>query len=106
MHRCLQVTEIAFTVAQYVLDLHAAENTAKASEDVSQVHTDRSMHPLVSLGLTCKLLWAPAMDVLWSDLEGVEPLLMCFPIEVCRRDFSDNWVRAAYMLTPVCADNN
>ena len=75
MHDCLKIAEIALMIAQVVLDLHTEDKAKKIGQGGEGY---KSMHPLVSMGLTCKVLWDPAMRVLWADLESVKPLRVCF----------------------------
>ena len=40
---------------------------------------------LRSLALSCRAFYEPAMDVLWSDLEGLQPLVKCLPSHTIRK---------------------
>ncbi|GJE98796.1 hypothetical protein PsYK624_150330 [Phanerochaete sordida] len=55
MHACLHISEIVQNIVE---------------------HADGG---LVSLALACRAFYEPAMNVIWSDLPGLRPLLQCFP---------------------------
>lgn len=55
MHACLHISEIVQNIA-YNAD-----------------------GGLVSLALTCRAFYEPAMNAVWRDLPGLRPLLLCFP---------------------------
>ncbi|EKM53762.1 uncharacterized protein PHACADRAFT_260255, partial [Phanerochaete carnosa HHB-10118-sp] len=40
---------------------------------------------LRSLALSCRAFYDPAMDVLWCDLEGLQPLVRCLPSHMVRK---------------------
>ena len=55
MHRCLYIHEVL-------------ENIVSLSEG-----------GLPNLGLACRAFYEPAMDLLWRDMNGIEPLVRCLP---------------------------
>lgn len=69
-HACLLVNEIV-------------------SEIIFHLLSDGYERSIVNLGITCKALYEPAMDILWEDIDTLEPLLMCFPRGVWKIDDDD-----------------
>ena len=43
---------------------------------VSHVERNVDLH---SVALVCRALYAPALDKLWSELDGLKPLIRCLP---------------------------
>jgi hypothetical protein len=40
---------------------------------------------IAALARTCRTFKEPALDVLWEDIEGFKPLLLCLPVGLIRR---------------------
>jgi hypothetical protein len=67
MHRALTL------VSEVLFEIIANLNQIPSSPDEESL----SRNSLAALARTCKTFHEPAMDVLWSDMEGLEPLLGC-----------------------------
>ena len=65
MHHCLEVQELFQEIVQYVL------------EEPSQHGDDR--RSVASVALACRTFYGGAMDVLWSNLDNLFPLIKCMP---------------------------
>ncbi|KAG2048324.1 hypothetical protein BDR06DRAFT_962834 [Suillus hirtellus] len=64
MHQALLVPEVLLEIFAYV-------NTIPSTQTTS---TQKS---LAALARTCKIFHEPAMDLLWTEIHGLEPLLGC-----------------------------
>lgn len=72
MHRALLVSEILLEVfihANRILDPHASI--------LSYRKMSSARKSFAALARTCRLFHEPAMDLLWAELDGIEPLLGC-----------------------------
>lgn len=74
MHRCLLIHEIAQLVAAHLNDAQDDDEStwAPARQD------------LAHLALACRALYEPAINELWSRLEGLKPLVQCLPPDAVR----------------------
>lgn len=71
MHQALLVPEI-------LLDIFAHVNeSADLPYDDSPCERSLSRQSLASLATTCKAFHEPAMDLLWANIDELEPLLGC-----------------------------
>lgn len=66
MHHCLKVVELLRTIFRFV-----------QQDDVTGEPT------LYALALTCKIFRDLANECLWESLPSMEPLLHCFPPDLC-----------------------
>lgn len=64
MHQALLVPEIIMNIFEH------AKMGVHAKKPLSQ-------KALAALATTCKIFYEPAMDLLWSDIDGLLPLLGC-----------------------------
>ncbi|KAG1890688.1 uncharacterized protein F5891DRAFT_106696 [Suillus fuscotomentosus] len=64
MHQALLVPEV-------LLEIFACVNTIPFTETTS------TQQSLAALARTCKIFHEPAMDLLWTEIHGLEPLLGC-----------------------------
>ncbi|KAG2117637.1 hypothetical protein BD769DRAFT_1483731 [Suillus cothurnatus] len=72
MHRALLVSEILLEVFMHVnrvLDPYALILSYREMVLVRK--------SFAALARTCKPFYEPAMDLLWTELDGIEPLLGC-----------------------------
>ncbi|KAI0077599.1 hypothetical protein K474DRAFT_1068317 [Panus rudis PR-1116 ss-1] len=70
MHHCLFISEVAFLVAQEaVLYKHGRHPS----------ETRQSLADVLALGLTCRALLEPALDVVWRCQNGIGNLIKCMP---------------------------
>ena len=63
MHRCLEVEDIVILIAREIYDgrwTHSEFNSV-----------------LASMAVTCRRFYNPAMNVLWSEMFNIMPLLQC-----------------------------
>lgn len=73
MHLCLELDHIQLEIFQYVyapqpwywIMPHSGDRTS-----------------LASLAATCRAFYENAMDLLWSELDSLAPLVMCMPCDV------------------------
>jgi hypothetical protein len=71
MHQALLVSEI-------LLDIFAHVNeSVDLPYDDSPCERSLSRQSLASLATTCKAFHEPAMDLLWANIDELEPLLGC-----------------------------
>ncbi|KAG2096343.1 uncharacterized protein F5147DRAFT_551628, partial [Suillus discolor] len=64
MHQALLVPDILLEIFAYV-------NTIPSTQTTS------TQKLLAALARTCKIFYEPAMDLLWTEIHGLEPLLGC-----------------------------
>lgn len=60
MHLCLSIAELVEAIAQNI-----------------EQNTD-----LVTMALICRAFYEPAMNMLWKELDGLEPIFCCLPESV------------------------
>ncbi|KAG1817054.1 uncharacterized protein BJ212DRAFT_1350508 [Suillus subaureus] len=70
MHRLFLVHELLMIICEHLYDEDDIPNASKKA--------------LARLARTCKAFHAVALNALWSDLDGVAPLIQCLPTEVTR----------------------
>ena len=80
MHRCLQVTELV----AHILAALGPDPMVVGTVDTMQRRANAAM------ARTCKTLYEPAMDALWSLLVSLDPLIKCLPQDTW--EMSDNVV--------------
>jgi len=68
MHRCLNILEIVEAILHH---LHSSDET----------------DDMITVALTCHLFSEPALNIIWSTLTGLAPLIRCFPDDVL-----DEWL--------------
>ncbi|KAG1827994.1 hypothetical protein EV424DRAFT_576363 [Suillus variegatus] len=78
MHQALLVPEVILEIFAYVNTIPSSQTT----EMYGHVHTIPWASALVTstlaaLARTCKIFHEPAMDFLWTEIHGLEPLLGC-----------------------------
>jgi hypothetical protein len=73
MHNCLLIPEIVTQVCFDLYDPNTREDDRYGGMDVEYPGT------LAALAMTCKVIYEPALDVLWSSLVSVAPLLLTMP---------------------------
>ncbi|KAG1897382.1 uncharacterized protein F5891DRAFT_536017 [Suillus fuscotomentosus] len=64
MHQALLVPEVLLEIFAYVKIIPSTETTP-------------AQELLAALARTCKIFHEPAMDLLWAEIDGLEPLLGC-----------------------------
>ncbi|KAG2126209.1 hypothetical protein DEU56DRAFT_695850, partial [Suillus clintonianus] len=67
MHKALLVSEVLVEIFSHL--------TESMTFDSSIIRVSRKS--LAALARTCKTLHEPAMDLLWAELDGIDPLLGC-----------------------------
>lgn len=70
MHLCLELDDIQSEIFGYVYDPSAMHWI------VSPLRDRKS---LAALAVTCRAFYESAMDVLWSELDSLAPLVKCMP---------------------------
>ncbi|KAG1780815.1 hypothetical protein EV702DRAFT_1075949 [Suillus placidus] len=70
MHRLFLVHELLIIICEHLYDEDDIPNASKEA--------------LARLARTCKAFHAVALNALWSNLDGVAPLIQCLPAEVTR----------------------
>ncbi|KAG2346739.1 hypothetical protein BDR05DRAFT_958893 [Suillus weaverae] len=70
MHRLFLVHELLIIICEHLYDEDDIPNTSKEA--------------LARLARTCKAFHTVALNALWSNLDGVAPLIQCLPAEVTR----------------------
>ncbi|KAG1815411.1 hypothetical protein EV424DRAFT_1411924 [Suillus variegatus] len=70
MHRLFLVHELLVIICEHLYDEDDIPNASKEA--------------LARLARTCKAFHAVALNALWSNLDGVAPLIQCLPAEVTR----------------------
>ena len=91
MHHCLFVQEIVRNIC---------EQAAPEVLDGEVVGSD----VLHRMALTCKIFRDSALDVIWRDLPGLEPLLLCMSPDLWSRDADDSELvcsRFSFTISPV-----
>ncbi|KAG1799284.1 uncharacterized protein HD556DRAFT_118642 [Suillus plorans] len=78
MHQALLVPEVLLEIFAYVNTIPPAHTT----EIFGHVHiipwaSAQVTSTLAALARTCKIFHEPAMDLLWTEIHGLEPLLGC-----------------------------
>ncbi|KAG0709262.1 hypothetical protein DFH29DRAFT_222357 [Suillus ampliporus] len=68
MHRALLVSDVLLEIFAYVNQILDPSSAGDASQ---------SRKSLTALARTCKAFHEPAMDLLWADIDQLEPLLGC-----------------------------
>jgi len=68
MHICLLPTETLFCIFTSIFEAYVYRST------------------LAALARTCRTFKEPALDILWKDLSGFEPFILCLPESVRKRD--------------------
>lgn len=68
MHRCLEVYDIVLVVVEFLNFLDHAHPNEPCN--------------LLSFGLSCRHLFDPAMDILWSTQEDLYNLVKCMPSDL------------------------
>lgn len=71
MHQALLVPEILLDIFAHIIE------SADLSYDDSVCERIYSRQSLASLATTCKAFHEPAMDLLWTNIDELEPLLGC-----------------------------
>ncbi|TCD69593.1 hypothetical protein EIP91_007015 [Steccherinum ochraceum] len=69
MHRCLHVYDVVIAIVKH-LSLMDRRSVGKDVQAVQTIH---------SMTLTCSVLYEPAMDVLWSSLLDLTPIVKSLP---------------------------
>jgi hypothetical protein len=46
---------------------------------------------LLALALTCKSFTGPALDLLWRELDGLDPLIRCLPPTLWKLERREAW---------------
>ena len=67
MHRLFLVEELFLAICNFLCNGNDGTDTKKKA--------------LARLARTCRLFHPVALDVLWSNLDGFAPLLLCLPAE-------------------------
>lgn len=70
MHRCLQIPEIL----RIILD--DIGQPRMPDQSFSQ---RTNLRTYAAMAQTCKLFYEPSMDILWTTLHSVDPLMGCLP---------------------------
>jgi hypothetical protein len=86
MHNCLLIPEIVTQVCFNLFDPKTREDPWYEGIDVEYPGT------LAALAVTCKVLYEPALDVLWSSLASVAPLLLTMPPDLWEARTVENQV--------------
>lgn len=71
MHTALELEELLRTIAEYV----------QASSGLG-VNPKRD---LLSMALTCRRFYRPAIECLWYNLNSLFPILHCLPSDICSK---------------------
>lgn len=72
MHRALLVCEILLEIFKHVNTIDWQNPMMKSYDKVSFVRTS-----LAALATTCRTFYEPAMNELWANIDGLDPLLGC-----------------------------
>ncbi|KIJ63295.1 hypothetical protein HYDPIDRAFT_134382 [Hydnomerulius pinastri MD-312] len=99
IHRCLLIPEIVAFICNIIGEPISDEDPWEPSEDTNGPAQRRddvfeTRTTLLSLAQSCHALKEPALDVLWSNLGSLEPLVRCLPSRIWRR-------RPGYMHGPL-----
>ena len=62
MHHCLRIAEISSLIMNLMVE-----------------DGDRGAREVLALLRTSTMFYEPALDILWSDLDTMAPLVMCLP---------------------------
>ncbi|KAF9460419.1 hypothetical protein BDZ94DRAFT_1266201 [Collybia nuda] len=82
MHRCLEISELLTRIFLFTT----------GSRDVWPV---RGSSTLLALALTCKTFSGPALDILWSFMPGLKPLIPCLPSDAIVRITEKDHINSA-----------
>jgi hypothetical protein len=82
MHACLLIPEI---LAHIFSDIHHPYGTDYQLDRTSQHRRQASQRSLAALSRVCHSFKDIALDVLWTELDNLEPLFTCLP--------HDLWIR-------------
>ncbi|KAH7913663.1 hypothetical protein BJ138DRAFT_1124160 [Hygrophoropsis aurantiaca] len=83
MHRCLSIQEIIFHIFWDIYDDSTSVSrppTTFKLFDLDRKQTRPDYRTLARLARTCQTFKEPALDVLWSRMETLNPLAQCLPV--------------------------
>ncbi|KIJ63281.1 hypothetical protein HYDPIDRAFT_113249 [Hydnomerulius pinastri MD-312] len=80
MHDCLQVPEVVNLIASKISEGRFGSKNLKESGRVLQARV-----AVLNFARSCRAFKEPALDVLWSKLTSLEPLIRCLPRDLWRR---------------------
>lgn len=82
MHRCLLLSDILYPIIQFIQQDDELLEDGTCNDDPSPL----GKQTLASLARTCRAFTSPALDMLWTRLDSLDPLIKLLPSRIWSKE--------------------